>query len=122
VRAFVVSIPNVYHLWEILKDNFLARTAWDILDVCQSMLANPLSTAQSDIDRRARVLKREMDYNAVLENVCAQYPTQCRSDRGAAFAADFTSADVVHTDWFHPSISGQAKLAAGTWALSYWGP
>jgi lysophospholipase L1-like esterase len=121
VHVFVASIPNVYRLWEILKDNVFARTAWDLLDVCQSMLADPLSTDQADLDRRERVRQREIDYNAALEEVCAHY-TQCRYDGGAAFDADFTAADVVIWDYFHPSIAGQAKLAAGTWTLSYWGP
>jgi lysophospholipase L1-like esterase len=122
VRVFVASIPNVYRLWEILKDNVFARTAWDLLDVCQSMLANPLSTDQADLDRRQIVRQREMDYNAALGEVCAHYTTQCRYDGGAVFDADFTAADVVIWDYFHPSIAGQAKLAAGTWAYSYWGP
>ena len=58
-------------------------------------------------------------YNAALAEVCALY-RQCRFDGGAAFNADFTKADVLHTDYFHPSISGQAKFAAGTWAVGYW--
>src|SRR6266542_999616 len=121
VRVFVASIPNVYRLGEILKDNLFARTAWDLLDVCQSMLADPLSTDQADLDRRESVRQREMDYNAALAEVCAHY-TQCLYDGGAVFDADFTAADVVIWDYFHPSIAGQAKLAAGTWAYSYWGP
>jgi lysophospholipase L1-like esterase len=122
VRVFIVSIPNVYRLWEILKDNIFAGTAWDLFDVCQSMLANPLSTNTADQARRERVRDREIAYNAALDAVCGLYPTQCKSDGGAAFDADFTANDVVHTDWFHPSIAGQAKLAEGTWKLSYWGP
>ena len=41
-RVYVVSIPSVYRLWEVLKDNSSARRAWDTYDICQSMLANPL--------------------------------------------------------------------------------
>ena len=85
------------------------------------MLANPTSTAQSDVDRRARVLQRIVDYNTALAEVCAQY-RQCLFDGNAAFEANFTKADVLHTDYFHPSLSGQAKFAAGTWAVGYWGP
>jgi lysophospholipase L1-like esterase len=120
-RIFVATIPNVYRLWEVFKDNALARFAWDLFDVCQSMLANPLSTEQTDVDRRARVLQRDEDFNAVLLDVCAAY-TQCKADGGAVFATDFTAADVTGRDYFHPSTAGQAKLAAGTWAVSYWAP
>lgn len=120
-RIFVATIPNVHRLWEVLKGNWLARFAWDLFDVCQSMLANPLSTAQADVDRRERVLQREEDFNAVLLEVCAAY-ARCKSDGDAVFATDFTSADVTGRDYFHPSTAGQAKLAAGTWAVSYWAP
>ena len=83
------------------------------------MLANPTSTAQSDVDRRARVLQRIVDYNAALADVCAGF-RQCRFDGNAAFEPQFTKADVGHFDYFHPSLSGQAAFAAGTWAVGYW--
>jgi lysophospholipase L1-like esterase len=35
-RIYVVSIPAVYRLLLILKDNFLARLAWRTFDICQS--------------------------------------------------------------------------------------
>jgi lysophospholipase L1-like esterase len=120
-RVYVVSIPNVYKLWSIFKDNFVARTVWSLFGVCQSMLANPLSTSQADIDRRARVLQREVDYNAVLQSVCAQY-SHCRYDGGAVFGTTFSASDVTSRDYFHPSTAGQAKLAAVTWSAGYWGP
>lgn len=120
VRVFVASVPNIYHLWVLYHDDLAAQIAWGALGVCQTMLANPTSTAQTDVDRRARVLQRIVDYNAALAAVCAQY-RQCRFDGGAAFAAQFTKADVLHFDYFHPSLSGQAKLSAGTWPLSFWG-
>jgi lysophospholipase L1-like esterase len=120
-RVYVVSIPNVYNLWSIFKDNFAARTVWALFGVCQSMLANPQSTAQADIDRRARVLQRDIDFNATLASVCALY-THCRYDGGAVFGTTFTTADITSRDYFHPSVSGQAKLAAVTWAAGYWGP
>jgi len=121
VHVFVASIPNVYQLWAILKDNGMARFVWSLFSVCQSMLANPTSTAQADVDRRARVLQRDADFNSALQQVCALY-SQCRFDGNAVFNTAFTTSDVSTRDYFHPSLSGQAKLAAGTWAASYWGP
>ena len=120
-RVYVVSIPNVYNLWSVLKDNFTARSVWALFGVCQSMLANPDSTAQADVDRRARVLQRDIDFNATLQAVCALY-VQCRFDGNAVFNTTFTAADITSRDYFHPSISGQAKLAAVSWAAGYWGP
>jgi lysophospholipase L1-like esterase len=120
VKVLVASVPNIYHLWELYHDDLLAQAAWFTFGVCQSLLANPTSTAQADVDRRERVTQRIRDYNAALEEVCATF-RQCRYDAGAAFAAVFTKADVLHLDYFHPSLSGQAKFAAGTWAVGYWG-
>jgi lysophospholipase L1-like esterase len=120
-RVYVVSIPNVYNLWSVLKDSFTARTVWSLFGVCQSMLANPLSTTQADLDRRARVLQREVDFNAVLQSVCGQY-SRCRFDGGAVFGTTFVASDITARDYFHPSVAGQAKLAAVTWAAGYWGP
>jgi len=118
---FVATIPDVYQLWVTEKDNFSARSTWALFGVCQSMLANPLSMAQADVDRRQRVRQREIYFNDALLRVCTAY-RQCRSDGGAVFTTAFTAADVSTRDYFHPSIAGQAKLAAGTWAASYWGP
>jgi lysophospholipase L1-like esterase len=120
VKIFVASVPNIHHLWELYHDDLAAQIAWYTFGVCQTMMANPTSTAQADVDRRARVLQRIVDYNAALAEVCAEF-RQCRFDQNAAFEAQFTKADVLHFDYFHPSLSGQAKFAAGTWPLSFWG-
>ena len=61
-RIYVDSIPSVYRLWSVLKANASARSVWSGFHICQSMFANPLSTAQADVDRRAAVLQRETDF------------------------------------------------------------
>jgi len=120
-RVYVVSIPNVYNLWSVLRNSFTARTVWSLFNVCPSMLANPLSIAQADVERRARVLQRELDFNGVLQSTCAQY-ARCRYDGGVVFGTTFVASDITARDYFHPSTAGQAKLAAVTWAAGYWGP
>ena len=119
--VYVVSIPNVYQLWSVLKNNGTARAVWWTFGVCQSMLANPLSTAGADVARRARVLQRDRDFNTALEEICAVY-VQCRFDNNAVFNTAFVASDITSRDYFHPSVSGQAKLAAVSWAAGYWGP
>ena len=120
-RIFVASIPDAYHLWELFHDNATAVFVWTAFGVCQSLLANPQSTADADVQRRAAVRQRNIDFNTQLANVCAAY-AQCRSDAGAVFGYSFTTADVSTRDYFHPSLTGQTHLAAVTWAASYWGP
>lgn len=119
--VYVVSIPNVYQLWNVLHNDLAAQAVWWTFSVCQSMLANPTSTSQADIDRRSRVLQRNIDFNTALQSICAQY-TKCRFDGNAVFNTAFTASDVTTRDSFHPSVAGQAKLAAVTWAAGYWGP
>ena len=121
IKIFVASVPNIHHLWELYHDDFAAQIAWATFGVCQSMLANPTSTATADVERRARVTQRIVAYNNALAEVCAQY-RQCRFDGLAAFEAEYTENDVIHLDFFHPSLSGQRKFAEGTWAVGYWGP
>lgn len=117
-RIYVASIPNVSILWSLFKGNASARSVWSLFKICQSYLANPTSTRKADVDRRARVLAREVAYNDVLARVCAAV-AQCRWDGGAVFGVSFTTGDVSTRDYFHPSLTGQARLAAGTWAA--WG-
>ena len=120
-QIFVASVPNLYQLWSVLKNNGSARFVWGLGKICQSMLANPLGTSAADNTRRAAVLQRVTDYNASLAQTCALYP-QCRFDNNAVFNTAFTASDISSRDYFHPSLSGQAKLAAVTWAAGVWAP
>lgn len=117
-NVYVSSIPNVYHLWELFKGNFWARFIWSVGNVCQSLLANPTSTTAADVARRAAVAQRNVDFNTQLAEVCAA-SAHCRWDGNAAYSTVFTTSDAAG-DYFHPSISGQAKLAAVSWGASYW--
>src|SRR4051794_10095282 len=117
-RIGVSSIPNIYNLWAILRTNSTARFVWGLYGICQSMLANPNSTAQADVDRRARVAQRNSDDNDAIAAVCAQY-IHCRFDNYAGYNVVFATSDVSTRDYFHPSVGGQAKAAATAWANSF---
>jgi hypothetical protein len=117
-RIAVSSIPNVYHLWEILHTNLAAVSVWSLFGICQSLLKNPLSGAQADVARRARVAQRTRDDNDAIRDTCALY-VHCRFDGYAAYNLAFTTGDVTTRDYFHPSVSGQAKAAATAWASGF---
>jgi lysophospholipase L1-like esterase len=117
-RIYVVSIPDVHRLWSVLRNNFVARLVWDAFDICQSMLARPLSTDQADVERRERVRQREIAFNQELAAGCAAY-IHCRFDGNAVFNTAFAASDVSTRDYFHPSLSGQAKLAAISWSAGF---
>jgi lysophospholipase L1-like esterase len=116
-EIYVLSIPNVYNLWSVLRTNLTALSVWESVDICQSMLDRAYSTSSTDEARRQRVLQRVKDFNTVLQEVCAQY-TQCRFDNLAVFNTVFTKSDVSTRDYFHPSIAGQNKLAQAAWGAS----
>jgi GDSL-like Lipase/Acylhydrolase family len=118
--VYVVSIPDVYRLWEILHTKREARLTWRLTGFCKSMLANPGSTAPEDMARRQRVRQRIVDYNAVLAAVCARHVT-CRWDDWAVFEYPFEPRHVSTRDYFHPSLEGQRTLAAVTWAAGPYG-
>lgn len=108
------SLANVYRLWEIFHTNSSAVNTWNTLKICQSLLANPTSTAKADEERRAQVRQREEEYDAVLQSVCAKY-THCKYDNGAGFKTVFNTNDVSTRDYFHPSVEGQALIASVAW-------
>lgn len=117
-RIYVVSIPDIYRLWLILRDNRAARTTWNLLRICQSLLARPASTAPADVARRSRVRQRIIAYNAQLASVCAGY-VHCRFDGNAVFGYPYQPRHVSRRDYFHPSLEGQTTLAEITWRRGF---
>ena len=118
-EIFVASIPNIQRMYDLSKGSASARFAWTILQVCQSMLANPTSTKQADIDRRNAVQQRVNEFNGALAEACAA-TAKCRFDNYAVANFAFTSAHISTRDYFHPSLAGQAVLAAITWPTTQW--
>jgi lysophospholipase L1-like esterase len=142
----VVSIPDINLLRTIFTNppDPNALTRWSAFNVCQALLANPLSNDQADVDRRAAFRAQVVDYNAALADVCAQYK-RCLFDGNAGFNTTFSAADVATVtntgglnifpfnvipvigpgnanstaDYFHPSLQGQAKIANVTWASTF---
>jgi hypothetical protein len=91
---------------------------WALYGICQSMLANPTSTTQTDVDRRARVRQRVIDFNTALATVCAQY-ANCKFDGNAVFNYQFVLSQVSTWDYFHPNTAGQGVLASVTYAAGF---
>ena len=117
-RIFVASIPDLKHLWWVGRDDLAAQAVWAVAGICQSMLANPTSTAPADVDRRNRVQHRVIDYNTQLAASCAAR-AHCRFDRDVVFNYPFSLAQLSAWDYFHPNIDGQATLARITYAAGF---
>ncbi len=113
-RVLIVSIPDLYRLWELGHTSPAAVAAWD-RGICPSMLARPTSTAAADERRRAAVRDRIEDYNTQLTRACRAYGKRCRTDGGAAHRVRFSLDLVNKVDYFHPNLAGQNTLADVTW-------
>jgi hypothetical protein len=115
-RVFVSSIPNVAQLYNLLKGNSSATSAWRTFKICQSMLAATNTQAIRDA-----VTQHEIALNGVLARVCGvEFAATCRWDGNATFNYLFRTSDVSTVDYFHPSVGGQAQLARISWGASYW--
>ncbi|QSB12725.1 SGNH/GDSL hydrolase family protein [Natronosporangium hydrolyticum] len=110
-QVMVISIPDIKQLWQAGRGNLLARSAWSLFNICQSMLANPTSNAAADVERRDRVQQRVIDYNSELEAACAAYGANCAFDDNVVFNYPFSLSQVSGWDYFHPNNAGQQVLA-----------
>jgi lysophospholipase L1-like esterase len=118
-KVAVVSIPNVWQLWYVGHTNSSAVSTWNFFGICQSLLANPTSTAQADVDRRARVRQRVVDFNTQLADACVAYGANCDFDDNAVFSYPFQLSQISTWDYFHPNTSGQAVLASVSYAAGF---
>ena len=116
--VFVLSVPNVYRLWYVLRFNGYAQGAWDAADICQSLLYRAYSFSSTDEARRRRVEQRVRDYNTQLAAACAAI-TLCRFDNNTVFNYPFQSGHVSTWDYFHPDIDGQRVIADQTYPVGY---
>ncbi|SNY64772.1 SGNH/GDSL hydrolase family protein [Paractinoplanes atraurantiacus] len=109
-RVLMVSIPDLYRLWEVGHSDEKAVRAWG-RGICPSLLARPTSTAEADEDRRRQVDRRIDAYNDALADACRAYGKKCRWDSGEVHNVRFDLELVNRIDYFHPSTEGQARLA-----------
>lgn len=118
-KVAVLSVPNVWQLWNVGRTSSSARSTWSLFGICQSLLANPTSTNQADVDRRARVRQRVVDFNTQLAAACAAYGANCDFDDNAIFNFAFSLSQVSTWDYFHPNASGQTVLASVSYAAGF---
>lgn len=120
VKIIVFSIPNVYNLWSLFHANPFASFIWNYGSICQPLLANPTSTAEADVLRRASFGAQVVAYNNILKEVCTSIPNQqCVFDNNLVYNWNFQSDDVSTLDYFHPSCTspshGQGYAASLIW-------
>ncbi|MGV4984673.1 SGNH/GDSL hydrolase family protein [Streptomyces sp. NPDC001709] len=109
-QVYVASVPNLKRLWSEGRTNPLGKEVWK-LGICPSMLSGADDLTNAATLRRDQVQQRVVEYNKVLQQVCAK-DRRCRFDGGAVYDFRFGTDQLSHWDWFHPSKDGQARLAA----------
>jgi lysophospholipase L1-like esterase len=117
-RVLVVSLPDLYRLWQLGHDDAHAQRAWKV-GVCPSLLADPAADDRAARDRRQQVRDRIDDYDDQLAAACKAYGSRCRWDHGAVHGVRFSLSLVNHLDYFHPDADGQKRLAEVTYPGSF---
>jgi lysophospholipase L1-like esterase len=124
-RILVLSVPDFPHFHDITQANPAARANLALPENsnrCPPYLGDngPFSMAQAN-DYLGR-------YNAALKGVCRDIAASdspsgklyCTYNATLLADTDFLIADLSSVDYFHPSLSGQAKMAADAWAADVW--
>lgn len=112
--VFIASVPYLNGLLTAHSGNKAARQSWTQGHICQSLLANPASSAAADVRRRAAVATRVNEYNVALAAQCAAV-SRCIFDGGAVATIDFSAPQISSVDFFHPARAGQRAIAEATW-------
>jgi lysophospholipase L1-like esterase len=114
-HILLTSTPNLHRLWQIFRDNRRATATWQAFGICPPMLS-VLNTAED----RQRTIAFQQELNSAMERACTRH-RQCHWDDYAVYNDDFQAQHVSDIDFFHPSPSGQQRLAQITWSATPWG-
>ena len=118
VRIYVGSIPNLFHLWEVFHTNSTATSSWELTKECPGIMTEPTSEGTAAKARRAATLAAEEGYDATMASIC-KASANCQWDNGTFFNGKFEPSEVSTNDYFHPSIAGQATLAAAAFSIAF---
>jgi lysophospholipase L1-like esterase len=124
-RILILPVPDFPHFRDITQANPAARAELALpenINRCPPYLGGngSFSMAQAN-DYLSR-------YDAALEGACrdisaADSPSgklYCTYNAALLADTDFRIADLSTVDYFHPSLSGQARMAADAWAADVW--
>lgn len=124
-RILLLPIPDFDHFHAITQADPAARAS--LAQHANSHNCAPFLGSNSPLDLdQARAALAE--YDAILVRVCDEIQATdgaagrlyCRTDRRLLSEGDFTIGDLSTVDYFHPSMSGQAKMATAAWNVGEW--
>lgn len=123
-RILMLSIPDFDHLRAITQANAAARNYFLRGNgQCAPWLGSDTTTTLAQASKMMGI------YNDKLVQACNEIEAtdgpsnklHCTSNRDGLAEKDFTIADLSTIDYFHPSFSGQGKMAEAAWRLGDWG-
>jgi len=124
-RILMLAVPDFPHFRDITQADAAARANLALpqnSDRCAPYLGTngPSSTAQAD--------SYLSQYDASLKGMCDDIDANegttgrlfCTYNASLLAESDFTIKDLSTVDYFHPSLSGQARMAANAWLADVW--
>jgi lysophospholipase L1-like esterase len=124
-RILMLSIPDFAHFYDITQADAKAKEMLNLTShsqTCAPFLGwdSPLSLQAAE-----QVLST---YDATLYQVCDEIEAtdgrsgklHCLRNDALLSEKDFTIKDLSTVDYFHPSLSGQARMAAAAWKAGHW--
>jgi lysophospholipase L1-like esterase len=124
-RILMLSIPDFSHFRDITQADAKAKATLNLRansTTCAPFLG---SNSPLTIQDAQQILAL---YNATLARVCDEIEAtdgpsnklHCRHNEALLSEKDFKIKDLSTVDYFHPSLSGQARMAAAAWKAGYW--
>jgi lysophospholipase L1-like esterase len=120
-RILMLSVPDFVHFRVITQADPTARAHFkeaNNINRCPPFLG---SNSAISLAAATRILSQ---YNDSLVAACADTEAagkvHCASDREGLAEANFKIGDLSKADYFHPSFTGQAKMAEAAWIHGYW--
>jgi lysophospholipase L1-like esterase len=124
-RLLMEPLPDFRHFRDITQADPAARAAF--LQVKNSARCAPFlgTDSPATIPDAEAILAA---YDGALKAACDQVNTaagasgrlHCTYDEALLSDRDFVIGDLSTVDYFHPSLSGQAKMAAAAWKADAW--
>ncbi len=124
-QILMISVPDFVHFWEITQANPAAKAALKLRVNSQNCAPFLGSRTHSTFAQSKAMLAA---YDSILASVCDEVESKfgpsgqlhCHGNPAALSDKDFVIKDLSTADYFHPSLSGQAKMATAAWGQTPW--
>ncbi len=114
VKILLVPIPDLYHLYEVSKNERSCRQVWWLTGLCKPLLSARKTPAERDAFK-----VRLGGLNQILSDLAAANQSYVRIDSSLA-QTRFSLSDISPIDCFHPSQEGQKLLSELTWTNGWY--